>query len=216
MCSSLISSFDPSTSIILGLKVKWFIILFPFFFITGSYYLIHSGYRFYVSFVLNNLLIKHYISIIRLSVFIIILTLNTISLMPLVLPCTSHLRVNLGLCLPLWIRAVVYSLKSSMRGFLAHLLPYGSPTILSPFLVVIELLRVSIRPVSLRVRLLANITGGHLIINLLEEGLSSAVLLVLPFSIAAYVLLLAAELFVSFIQSYVLSKLVSIYWEEYR
>nr|AHF70455.1 ATP synthase F0 subunit 6 [Pediculus humanus corporis]AHF70463.1 ATP synthase F0 subunit 6 [Pediculus humanus corporis]AHF70465.1 ATP synthase F0 subunit 6 [Pediculus humanus corporis] len=216
MCSSLMSSFDPSTSIILGLKVKWFIILFPFFFMTGSYYLIHSGYRFYMSFVLNNLLMSHYMSIISLSVFMMILAFNTISLMPLVLPCTSHLSVNLGLCLPLWMSGVVYSLKSSMRGFLAHLLPYGSPTMLSPFLVVIELLSVSIRPVSLSVRLLANITGGHLIMNLLEEGLSSAVLLVLPFSMAAYVLLLAAELFVSFIQSYVLSKLVSIYWEECR
>nr|AGI04236.1 ATP synthase protein 6 [Pediculus schaeffi] len=216
MCTSLMSSFDPSSSLFLGLKLKWFSILFPFLFLSGGYYICYSGYSLFLKKILKELSLSHFMSIISLSSFSVIFALNSISLMPLILPCTSHLSVNLGLCLPLWLSGVIFSYKKSLRGFMAHFLPFGSPLALSPFLVIIEILSVMIRPISLSVRLLANITGGHLIMNLLEESFTSLATLAVPLSLMAYTCLLAAELFVSLVQSYVLSKLISIYWEECR
>jgi len=56
---------------------------------------------------------------------------------------------------------------------LAHLLPQGTPTALMPFIVIIEITRTLIRPITLCVRLTANLIAGHLLITLLGNLLTS-------------------------------------------
>jgi F0F1-type ATP synthase membrane subunit a len=59
-----------------------------------------------------------------------------------------------------------------LRGFLAHLVPLGTPYPLMPLMVFIELIRGLIRPLTLRVRLVANIVAGHLLMVLLSSPLA--------------------------------------------
>jgi len=94
-----------------------------------------------------------------------------------------------------------------------HLVPLGSPIALRFFIVFIETVSNIIRPITLSVRLAANIIAGHLLLSLLR-GLSEAIpSLFLPSSIVLAALL-TLEYAVALIQSYVFITLMSLYLRE--
>lgn len=98
--------------------------------------------------------------------------------------------------------------------FLAHLVPKGTPMLLVPFMVLIELLRNIIRPFTLGIRLAANMVAGHLILVLVSSpvyNLSSSVIIVV---MVGLLLLTTLELAVSIIQSYVFMSLGALYIRE--
>ena len=95
---------------------------------------------------------------------------------------------------------------------LAHLVPRGTPGLLQPFIVLIELVRNVIRPLTLRVRLIANMIAGHLLLTLLGSlGTTSYGFM---FIIIGIVLILMLELSVALIQAYVFIILASLYLRE--
>ena len=96
--------------------------------------------------------------------------------------------------------------------FIRHLVPLGSPLGLAPFIVLIESVRLFIRPITLRVRLMANIVSGHLILSLLSRGL--VVVSSLLGGRLAMLSLLGLELAVAIIQGYVFRTLLCLYWSE--
>jgi len=90
--------------------------------------------------------------------------------------------------------------------------PQGTPYVLTPFIVLIELTRILIRPITLSVRLSANITAGHLLLSILVSFVSR-----LSFSFFYYFVVLlmdVLELGVAVIQSYVFFVLTSMYVSE--
>lgn len=100
---------------------------------------------------------------------------------------------------------------------LGHLLPEGTPGPLIPVLIVIETISLLIRPLALGVRLTANLTAGHLLIQLI----STAVFVLLPLMPAVailastiLVLLTLLEVAVAMIQAYVFVLLLSLYLQE--
>jgi ATP synthase subunit 6 len=104
-----------------------------------------------------------------------------------------------------------------LRGlsyFLAHLVPLGTPYLLIPLIVIIELVRGLIRPLTLGVRLVANIVAGHLLIILLRSPLRRRRWSVIILGLGVLVLLLFLERGVSIIQGYVFSLLSSLYLAE--
>lgn len=82
-----------------------------------------------------------------------------------------------------------------------------------PFMVLIELIRLLIRPITLAVRLSANIIAGHLIMTLVRIG-SFINSFVLIFSIFAEIIIRVLEIRVAFIQPYVFFILLTLYREE--
>ncbi|RWS06633.1 ATP synthase F0 subunit 6-like protein, partial [Leptotrombidium deliense] len=78
-----------------------------------------------------------------------------------------------------------------------------------PLIVLIELTRNIIRPITLSVRLTANIVAGHLLISLLEQFLGGS-----SSSIILSRILLILETGVAIIQGYVFSVLASLYYQE--
>lgn len=66
-------------------------------------------------------------------------------------------------------RLFILTLRTNLGRFLSHLVPTGTPIFLIRFIVFIELIRNVIRPITLGVRLAANITAGHLLIALLAS-----------------------------------------------
>jgi F-type H+-transporting ATPase subunit a len=86
---------------------------------------------------------------------------------------------------------------------------------LIPFIVLIETVRNLIRPLTLAVRLTANIVAGHLLIVLLNSADPATPLALTPVLFSAKQALLILEVAVAFIQAYVFSVLVTLYAAEF-
>jgi len=145
------------------------------------------------------------------SVFLFISLLNFIALFPFLFSVTSHLLVTLPLAYTFWVGIIVFCLVSSVKHFLAHLIPTGTPVFLISFVVIVELLRNFIRPIALTFRLTANIIAGHLLISLIGGFLISLPFRFLLIGSLVQSILVVIELGVSIIQSYVFSTLLLLY-----
>jgi len=97
---------------------------------------------------------------------------------------------------------------------LAHLVPQGTPGPLISFIVCIESVRNLIRPLTLSIRLAANIIAGHLLLTLLGSQGPNASIIILYCLIFAQILLLILESAVAIIQSYVFTILRVLYSSE--
>nr|YP_009687573.1 ATP synthase F0 subunit 6 [Chaetodontoplus poliourus]QDX14953.1 ATP synthase F0 subunit 6 [Chaetodontoplus poliourus] len=151
------------------------------------------------------------------SLMVFLLSLNILGLLPYTFTPTTQLSLNLGLAIPLWLATVIIGLRNQPTAAMGHLLPEGTPTPLIPILIVIETISLLIRPFALGVRLTANLTAGHLLIQLV----SMAVLVLLPLMpvvaiLTAMLLLMLTllEIAVAMIQAYVFVLLLSLYLQE--
>jgi F-type H+-transporting ATPase subunit a len=93
----------------------------------------------------------------------------------------------------------------------AHLVPQRTPGVLIPFMVLIESVRNIIRPMTLAIRLSANIIAGHLLMTLLGNQLAQAAPSALPLVILVQLALVSLEIAVSMIQAYVFCVLITLY-----
>lgn len=151
-----------------------------------------------------------------ISLFIFIIFRNFLGLFPYVFTASRHLRFTLSLRLPLWLGYILLRLTSQFNRNMAHLVPEGTPGALIPLMVVIESVRLVIRPFTLAVRLAANIVAGHLLLVLLGNQGATVGGLVLVVLITALILLLTLECAVACIQSYVFTILRSLYLSEHN
>nr|WNX94353.1 ATP synthase F0 subunit 6 [Etheostoma blennioides] len=151
------------------------------------------------------------------SLMIFLITLNMLGLLPYTFTPTTQLSLNLGLAVPLWLATVIIGMRNQPTHALGHLLPEGTPGPLIPVLIVIETISLFIRPLALGVRLTANLTAGHLLIQLI----ATAAFVLLPLmptvailTSAVLVLLTLLEVAVAMIQAYVFVLLLTLYLQE--
>nr|AAQ03289.1 ATPase synthase subunit 6 [Eretmobrycon emperador]AAQ03293.1 ATPase synthase subunit 6 [Eretmobrycon emperador]AAQ03295.1 ATPase synthase subunit 6 [Eretmobrycon emperador]AAQ03297.1 ATPase synthase subunit 6 [Eretmobrycon emperador] len=151
------------------------------------------------------------------SLMIFLLSLNMLGLLPYTFTPTTQLSLNMGIAVPFWLATVIIGMRNQPTAALGHLLPEGTPVLLIPVLIIIETISLFIRPLALGVRLTANLTAGHLLIQLI----ATAVITLLPLMttvalITAVVLFLLTllEVAVAMIQAYVFVLLVSLYLQE--
>nr|WHW97542.1 ATP synthase F0 subunit 6 [Aythya ferina] len=151
------------------------------------------------------------------SLMTMLLTINLLGLLPYTFTPTTQLSMNMALAFPLWLATLLTGLRNKPSASLAHLLPEGTPTPLIPALILIETTSLLIRPLALGVRLTANLTAGHLLIQLISTA-SIALMPILPtVSILTMVILLLLtilEVAVAMIQAYVFVLLLSLYLQE--
>nr|QHI42638.1 ATP synthase F0 subunit 6 [Athene noctua] len=159
----------------------------------------------------------HKWTLILVSLMMMLLTINLLGLLPYTFTPTTQLSMNMALALPLWLATLLTGLRNQPSASLGHLLPEGTPTPLIPALILIETTSLLIRPLALGVRLTANLTAGHLLIQLI----STAVMALLPImpaisALTAMILLLLTilEIAVAMIQAYVFVLLLSLYLQE--
>nr|ABO38915.1 ATPase subunit 6 [Cathorops aguadulce] len=151
------------------------------------------------------------------SLMIFILTLNMLGLLPYTFTPTTQLSLNMGLAVPLWLATIIIGMRNQPTAALGHLLPEGTPTPLIPILIIIETISLFIRPLALGVRLTANLTAGHLLIQLISTAtitLMPLMTTVATFTAILLVLLTLLEIAVAFIQAYVFVLLLSLYLQE--
>lgn len=94
---------------------------------------------------------------------------------------------------------------------LVHLIPQGTSLILIPFIVIIEMIRLMIRPITLAIRLRANIIAGHLLISLVSNSIENDNLILFFSGSLGQSLLTLLETAVAVIQSYVFLVLIVLY-----
>nr|BAM34438.1 ATPase subunit 6 [Hemitheconyx taylori] len=151
------------------------------------------------------------------TLMLMLLLCNTLGLLPYTFTPTTQLATSLGLALPLWLVTIMTGLRNQTTKTLSHLLPEGTPTPLILPLILIESVSLLIRPIALGVRLTANLTAGHLLIQLtstatlalttMAPGLATLTTLTL-------VLLTLLEVAVAIIQAYVFVLLLTLYLQE--
>ena len=149
------------------------------------------------------------------SLFLMLITLNLFGLVPYVFRLTSHLAINLAISLPLWLAIIMIGRSYDLGTLLAHFQPIGSPTFLNPFLCVIELLRNLVRPVTLAVRLTANLRTGHILIGLLGLGFVNRRLIGMMLVIVLGMFYFMFEIGVCFVQAYIFTLLPTLYSDEH-
>nr|YP_009050193.1 ATP synthase F0 subunit 6 [Sancassania berlesei]AGZ63931.1 ATP synthase F0 subunit 6 [Sancassania berlesei] len=219
MMTNLFSIFDPSLSLF---SVSWVMCLFVLLLLPSVYWL---GGSFYFSFygLLSSVkkemdyVLKHPVKgcyVFIGSIFITVGLYNFLALFPHVFSVTSHMLVTLPFSYSFWSGIIIFSWVSSLKHFLAHLIPVGTPLALMSFMVLVEVLSNLIRPLALTFRLTANMMAGHLLMSLIGGALIS-----LPFSFMVLgslvqSLLVFMELGVSVIQAYVFSTLLLLYLSE--
>nr|ACF08250.1 ATPase subunit 6 [Otus longicornis]ACF08269.1 ATPase subunit 6 [Otus longicornis] len=159
----------------------------------------------------------HKWAVILTSLMTMLLTINLLGLLPYTFTPTTQLSMNMALAFPLWMATLLTGLRNQPSISLGHLLPEGTPTPLIPALILIETTSLLIRPLALGVRLTANLTAGHLLIQLISTAVM-ALLPILPMvsALTAMILLLLTilEVAVAMIQAYVFVLLLSLYLQE--
>jgi len=134
--------------------------------------------------------------------------------MPYIFTRTSHLSITIVLALPIWLGTILYSIIFQYNSLLAHLVPLGTPRFLMPIIVIIETVRNIIRPITLSIRLAANMVAGHLLLTLLGSQGPIISIIILLILLIRLILLLILEVAVACIQSYVFTILRSLYLNE--
>nr|YP_002364567.1 ATP synthase F0 subunit 6 [Trogon viridis]ABY82560.1 ATP synthase subunit 6 [Trogon viridis] len=159
----------------------------------------------------------HKWALILTSLMILLLSINLLGLLPYTFTPTTQLSMNLALAFPLWLATLLTGLRNQPSASLSHLLPEGTPTLLIPALIMIETTSLLIRPLALGVRLTANLTAGHLLIQLISTA-STALLPIMPaisiLTTSILLLLTVLEVAVAMIQAYVFVLLLSLYLQE--
>nr|AUR26906.1 ATP synthase F0 subunit 6 [Cormobates leucophaea]AUR27140.1 ATP synthase F0 subunit 6 [Cormobates leucophaea] len=159
----------------------------------------------------------HKWALILTSLMIFLLLVNLLGLLPYTFTPTTQLSMNLALAFPLWLATLLTGLRNQPSTSLGHLLPEGTPTLLIPALILIETTSLLIRPLALGVRLTANLTAGHLLIQLISTASVTMFPTMPTLSLLTLVILLLLtilEVAVAMIQAYVFVLLLSLYLQE--
>ena len=150
------------------------------------------------------------------SIFMFVLLLNLFGLIPYGFAVTSHIIITFALALLVIGTVVVYGFMKHGMRFLGLFVPSDVPVWLLPLMVFIEVVSFLSRPISLSVRLFANMLAGHIalqifagfVVTLLAAGFW-AVISPLPLLLA--IALTALEFLVAVLQAYVFAILTAVY-----
>lgn len=154
------------------------------------------------------------------TLFLFILTANLVGMIPYSFTVTSHLIVTLTLSSAVFFGVTILGLYLHNIKFLGMFLPSGSPMMLVPLLVGIEIISYFARLLSLAIRLFANMLSGHSLLKILagfawtmiSAGGIFYVLQILP--VIVVILITGLELGVAFLQAYVFTVLACVYLNE--
>ena len=151
------------------------------------------------------------------SLFLFVLVANLVGMVPGAFTVTSHIIITGCLAALVIGTVIVYGIAKHGTHFFHLFVPSGVPSWLLPVIVLIEVISCVSRPISLSLRLFANMLGGHIalkvfggfVVSLIGLGAVGALGATLPF--AMIVALTAFEVLVAFLQAYVFTVLTCIY-----
>lgn len=151
------------------------------------------------------------------SLFIFVLVANFIGLFPYFYTVTAQIMITFALAMLVIFTVLIYGLFKHGFGFLKLFVPSGVPLIIVPLVTLIEVISFISRPVSLSVRLFANMLAGHItlkvfagfVVSMISMGIIGAGGSILPLIMT--VAITALEFLVAFLQAYVFTVLTCMY-----
>ena len=148
------------------------------------------------------------------SIFIFILLCNILGLTPYSFTSTSQIIITLSLGIIAFITIILFAIyRNGIKGFISMFLPSGIPIFMAPFIFLIELFSFIIRPITLSVRLFANMVAGHVLLKVIATFIVSlGAIGIIPLLFASA--MTAFELFVAVLQAYIFAILVCSYLAE--
>ena len=144
------------------------------------------------------------------TLFMFILFSNMIGLIPYSFTVTSHIIVTFALALVVFLGVTLVALIKHRLRFFSFFMPPGVPLYMAPLLVPIEIISYLARPVTLSLRLFANMMAGHTMLKVFA-GFIVVLGLAGIFPIAVIVLLYGLEVIVAVLQAYVFTILTCLY-----
>jgi F-type H+-transporting ATPase subunit a len=144
------------------------------------------------------------------TLFMFILFANTIGLIPYTFTVTSHIIVTFALALIVFIGVTIIGIAKHGMKWFSYFFPPGAPLYMAPLLVPIEVLSYLARPVTLSLRLFANMMAGHTMLKVFAGFVVALGL----FGVAPLVILIALymlELIVAVLQAFVFTILTCLY-----
>ena len=151
------------------------------------------------------------------TLFTFIMLGNLMGLLPFSFTYTSHIAVTFGLAAMVIVLVTVVALAIHGLHFFSYFFPKGAPIALSPLIVTVEIISYLSRPVSLSIRLFANMVAGHVMF----EVFASFIVMMAGAGLVGYlggvgplalnVILMGFELLVACLQAYVFAVLTCIY-----
>ncbi|YP_009239889.1 ATP synthase F0 subunit 6 (mitochondrion) [Octopus bimaculoides] len=230
MMVDIFSSFDDHNSTTLYLhSLTWILSLWSLFFINSSFWIFPSFFN--SSFMIPKQIINIQIirsfsnnlggfSLIISSLFLMIINFNLLGLIPYVFSTTSHLAMSFSLSFPLWFSLILSSYHNNSYSSLASLMPSGTPSFLIPFLPLIEIMSISVQPLTLAIRIAANISAGHIILTLIGDFLSFSLINMSILSTSIVLLVQIGyfifEIGIAIIQGYIFSLLITLYSDNHQ
>lgn len=148
------------------------------------------------------------------SIYMIVLMGNLLGMVPYSFTYTSHIIVTGALALFVFFLATLVGILRHGLHFFSLFLPKGLPIPLIPLIVAIEIISYLSRPISLSVRLFANMVAGHTMLKVFAgfSVMMGVVLGILP--MVVNVALYGLEIMIAFIQAYVFAILTCIYLKD--
>ena len=151
------------------------------------------------------------------TLFFFVFLGNVLGLLPYSFTYTSHIAVTGGLAVMVIVVVTVVALRIHGLHFFSYFFPEGAPKLLAPLIIPVEIISYLSRPVSLSIRLFANMVAGHVmfevfgsfILILAGAGVVTGAFGILP--LALTVILQGFELLVAALQAYVFAVLTCIY-----
>nr|YP_009773268.1 ATP synthase F0 subunit 6 [Meitanaphis microgallis]QIZ12428.1 ATP synthase F0 subunit 6 [Meitanaphis microgallis] len=217
MMMNLFNIFDPSTTI-MNMKLNWMSSLMIIILMPNFLWIMPNRINMIFTIMLNMLNKEMMMlykskkikspSFMFICLFIFILLNNFISLFPYIFSSSSHMIFSMTMALPFWLFYIIFSTFNNTKNMISHLIPLNTPIYLAPFMTLIETMSIMIRPLSLSIRLTANLIAGHLLMTLLNFNSFMFIIIMIQMFMMMF------EMCVALIQSYVFSILTSLYSSE--
>ena len=144
------------------------------------------------------------------TVFMFVLVGNLIGMVPYGFTFTSHIIVTFTMAMVVFLGVTVIALIKHKMHFFTFFMPPGVPLIMAPLLVPIEIISYLSRPMSLSVRLFANMLAGHTLLKVFA-GFVVALGLFGVFPLTFVVVLTGLEIVIAFLQAFVFTILTCLY-----
>ena len=148
------------------------------------------------------------------TLFMFVLMCNLLGMIPYSFTVTSHIAVTFAMAMVIFIGVTLISIfRHGLGHFIAHFLPAGTPWWMAPLMYFIELFSYIARPVSLSVRLAANMMAGHTMLKVIAgfaTMMGAAAIVPLLF----LVVLTGFEIFIAILQAYIFTVLTCVYLNE--
>ena len=145
------------------------------------------------------------------SLFMFVLFCNMLGMLPYTFTVTSHIIVTFALAAVIFIGVTIIGFVNHGVGYLRLFIPSGVPLFLLPLIVIIEIVSYLSRPVSLSVRLFANMMAGHTMLKVFGGFVISLGIIGGWLPLGFTVALTGLEILIAFLQAYVFAILTCIY-----